>query len=133
MLSLWPGVHRSARVCTVQAEAQRLYSAGIETSQRSLVPASVSSSMGGVTKNGAFSQTSQGEEREQELSRGLYGGKSAGKTIVRLRPGVQGVFREFQSIARPLRVTAGRNQGGLTEREPTAWRWGLCSVPRGRY
>ena len=53
--------------------------------------------------------------------------------MVRLRPGVQGVFREFQSLARPLRVTAGRNQGGRTEREPPAWRGGLCAVPRGRY
>ena len=56
---------------TVQAEAQRLYSAGLETSQRSLVPESVSSSRGGLIKNGAFSQTSYGEEWEQELSRGV--------------------------------------------------------------
>jgi hypothetical protein len=32
------------------------------------------------------------------------------------RPRVQGIFTAFQSIARPMRFTAGRNQIGLTER-----------------
>src|SRR5262245_39182548 len=36
---------------------------------------------------------------------------------VRLRPRMQGIFREFRSIARPMRFTAGRNQIGLTERQ----------------
>ena len=36
---------------------------------------------------------------------------------VRLRPRVKGIFTAFQSIARPMRFTAGRNQIGLTERQ----------------
>ena len=33
------------------------------------------------------------------------------------RPRVKSIFTEFQSIARPMRFTAGRNQIGLTERQ----------------
>ena len=71
---------------TVQAEATRLYSAGLGASQRALTGASVSGiPEGRLYQEKAPSQnTSEGDDQEQKLSIGMHGGKNAGSTVVRL-------------------------------------------------
>ena len=70
----------------VQAEATRLYAAGLGASQRALAGASVCGSPQGevCARKSSFSNTAEGHEQEHKLSRGLSGGKSAGSTVVRL-------------------------------------------------
>ena len=102
---------------TVQAEATRLYSAGLGASQRALTGASVE----GIPE-GRFYQEKvpskippQGIIRKK-LSIGFYGGKSSGYTVVRLHR--RGIESEYQHKSQPEGKSCTTRRAGSLMKAP---------------